>query len=194
MQILTAGLTHQHPQAHPATSPELPAASPSPSTSTILFRPHVCPEDEGRCPALLSASLPPEPLPTVLPGRLSAVACSTSFHSSLSLSSALPPVNLCPRPSAGRLWPSARLSAPASSHALSSCQSERSRQPVLTRLCLGTPSSVKGTLHAILAASPPMSGACLAGCTKQKLTDAFTTRRNKQMTAHRGADNHLLPE
>ena len=85
----------------------------------------------------------------------------------------LPPFNLRPRSSAGQLWPSVRLSAPASSHVVFSCQGELSRQPVLTCLCPGTPSSVKGTLHAILAASPPTSDAFLAHCTKQELKRCF---------------------
>lgn len=75
------------------TSPPRPIWSPvlnplQPVPCCLVPPSYVCPEDYDRFPTLLSASLPSDPLPTVLPGWFSAVACSTSFHSSLSLSAA----------------------------------------------------------------------------------------------------------
>ena len=103
------------------TSPPRPIRSPvlnplQPVPRRLVPPSYVCPKDYDRFPTLLSASLPSDPLPTVLPGWFSAVACSTSFHSSLSLSA--PTTALQPAPKV-LSWSAVTFSPPFSTCLLS---------------------------------------------------------------------------
>lgn len=173
----------------PATSPELPAASPSPSTSTILFRPHVCPEDEGRCPALLSAS--PSPRAAAHGAAKGGFLPWLVLPHSLQPQSFLRPATLQPVPRVLKLvgcgrWPTFQHLPPLT---LSSCQSGHGAN--LFSVCaLARP--CEGNLHAITrCVSSHVGCACLAGCTKQEAHRRFRLKEKQTDDCPRGTRQSL---